>query len=323
MQIRAGRLEVAGHSVHQKLEIPEIKTHVKEYKLLRKRCAICGRVYKAKLDNYEVLGNNAKAIISTLGGFFNNSKRSLKKILSQIFGLDVSLGLISKTEERVSKKLKGEYENLHRQVQEADLLCIDETGHKSRNNKRWCWFFGNKNVSFFKLANSRGAKVLKAVLPGYLGNVISDRYAAYSLFNSSKRQVCLAHLRRDFKRFAHSSSNAISEIGMQLLDCIDLVFDVHNGYSKKKISKEFYERRIRKIKKKMYHFLKKVCEQYSCARARNIAKNMLRSFDMMWLFVDNQNIEPTNNFAERQIKHHVKYRKNSYHTWSNKGGRFL
>ena len=35
---------------------------------------------------------------------------------------------------------------------------------------------------------------------------------------------------------------------------------------------------------------------------------MLKSFDMMWLFLENPEIEPTNNFAERQIKHFVKYR---------------
>ena len=58
-------------------------------------------------------------------------------------------------------------------------------------------------------------------------------------------------------------------------------------------------------------------------QARRIAKNILKSFDMMWLFVDNDDIDPTNNFAERQIKHHVKYRKNSHHTWSDRGDRFI
>ena len=44
---------------------------------------------------------------------------------------------------------------------------------------------------------------------------------------------------------------------------------------------------------------------------------------MMWNFVDDEQMEPTNNFAERQIKHHVKYRKNSLFTWSDRGQRFV
>ena len=43
-------------------------------------------------------------------------------------------------------------------------------------------------------------------------------------------------------------------------------------------------------------------------QAQRVGKNMLKSFDMMWLFLENPEIEPTNNFAERQIKHFVKYR---------------
>jgi transposase len=42
----------------------------------------------------------------------------------------------------------------------------------------------------------------------------------------------------------------------------------------------------------------------------------------MWHFIDDDEIPPTNNFAERQIKHYVKYRKNSYFSWSDRGDRF-
>ena len=73
----------------------------------------------------------------------------------------------------------------------------------------------------------------------------------------------------------------------------------------------------------MYSFLKNIRHQSESIAAKRVAKNILKSFDMMWLFVDNDEIPPTNNFAERQIKHHVKYRKNSYHTWSDRGDRFL
>ena len=44
---------------------------------------------------------------------------------------------------------------------------------------------------------------------------------------------------------------------------------------------------------------------------------------MMWHFIRDREIEPTNNFAERQIKHQVRYRKNSLFTWSDRGDRFI
>ena len=90
-----------------------------------------------------------------------------------------------------------------------------------------------------------------------------------------------------------------------------------------KIDKLYYLRRMRKIKKKMLYYLKEVSNLEKCEQSRRVANNILKAFDMMWLFVSDEQIEPTNNFAERQIKHHVKYRKNSFFTWSDRGDRFV
>lgn len=318
-----GCLNLDSYSIHQKIEIPTIKPKIDEYRLARKKCSNCGKLYKAKLESYKILGPNIESIIATMGGFFNNSKRDLQQILSQILNTDISLGLISKTEERVSVNLEGSYNSLLEEVEESSYLHMDETGHKNKGKRGWCWFLGNSQLSFFKLSNSRGKKVIENLLPEYLGNVISDRYAVYNYFDRDNRQVCLAHLRRDFKRFAYSSNKEISGVGIKLLDCIDLVFAAHKGYKLGKITNIFYRRRLRKIEKKMYSFLKNIRHQSSSIAAKRVSSNILKSFDMMWLFVDNDEIPPTNNFAERQIKHHVKYRKNSYHTWSDRGDRFL
>jgi transposase len=108
-----------------------------------------------------------------------------------------------------------------------------------------------------------------------------------------------------------------------LIETIDLVFGTHQGLEDGKIERLYYLRRMRKIKKKMLYYLKTVSHLEECEQARRVASNILKSFDMMWLFVDDEQIEPTNNFAERQIKHHVKYRKNSLFTWSDRGQRFI
>lgn len=318
-----GCLELTSHSVHQKIEIPVVKPEIDEYRLAQKRCTKCGKKYKAKLDNYKVLGPNSESIIGALGGFFNNSKRDIQQILSQIFNLDISLGLISETEKRVSSKLEKSYKELLEEVEESSYLHIDETGHKNQGKRFWCWFLGNSKISLFHLAKTRGKKVLAKLLPEYDGLVVSDRYASYNYFERENRQICLAHLRRDFKRFAHSSNADIAAIGKELLNKLDRVFAVYNAYKSKKIPKLYYLRKIRVVEKKMYSLLKKLRHESKLVQVRRIANNILKSFDMMWLFVDHEHIEPTNNFAERQIKHHVKYRKNSYHTWSDRGDRFI
>ena len=313
----------ADYKAHQKIEIPQIKPFVTEYRLRTSVCSKCDKKYSGKLENYKLLGKNAESIITSLGGFFNNSKRDIQSILKQIFNLDISLGLVSKSEERVSAKLEVKYKELHEKVENSKFLHLDETSCNNKGKRGWCWVAASKDVTLFKLTNSRGKKVLEDFLPEYTGKVITDRYAVYNIFAEDNRQVCLAHLRRDFKRFAHSKEQSLSKMGLSLVKLIDLVFDTHRVFKNEKIDKLYYLRRMRKIKKKMNKYLKIVANLSQCRQAARVAGNVLKSFDMMWTFVNYPEIEPTNNFAERQIKHQVKYRKNSFFTWSARGDRFI
>jgi hypothetical protein len=80
---------------------------------------------------------------------------------------------------------------------------------------------------------------------------------------------------------------------------------------------------IRKIKKRMLYYLKRTYNVKDAEQAHRVVNNILKCYDMMWLFMTDDSIEPTNNFAERQIKYYVKYRKNSLFTWSERGDQFL
>jgi transposase len=308
---------------HQKIEIPTIKPFVTEYRLHSSCCSSCFREYRTSLKNYKLLEKNAESIITSLGGFFNNSKRDIQSILSQIFNLDISLGLISSSEARVSEKLENKYNELVELAENSQYLHLDESSANNKGKLGWCWVAACRAVTVFRLCNSRARYALEQFLPEYEGNVITDRYAVYNVYEQSRRQICLAHLRRDFKRFAHSKHTSLAMVGKSLIEIIDLVFATHKCYKAEQIERLYYLRRMRKIQKKLLHYLKRVSCLQECEQARRVAGNILKSFDMMWLFVENSEIEPTNNFAERQIKHHVKYRKNSLFTWSDRGQRFV
>jgi transposase len=311
------------YKAHQKIEIPPVKPFVTEYRLHAACCSKCGKQYGSRRTDYRLLGKNAESIISALSGFFNNSKRDIQAILSQIFNLDISLGLISQSESRISGKLEDKYKELVQQAESSSYLHLDETSASNRGKSGWCWVAGNKGVTVFKLSGSRSKKALESFLPEYEGKVISDRYAVYNIFDPEKRQVCLAHLRRDFKRFAHSKHSSLAAVGKNLIEMIDAVFSLHRLYRKEQIDYLYYLRRMRKIKKKMLYYLKTVSTLKECEQARRVARNLLKCFEMMWHFTMDTEIEPTNNFAERQIKHYVKYRKNSLFTWSQRGDQFV
>ena len=314
------------YQVHQKMEIPPIKAYVTEYHLYHGVCRSCGNQNTADLPegvSLDLLGDHAKAVISALSGFFHNSKRDIQRILHDIFHLPISLGLVSVTEKRVSHKLKSSYDELCEKMEESPYLHIDETGHKCRGEKGWGWMFTNRQMSVLKLTSSRGKKVLQSILPAYEGQIISDRYGAYRHFEDEKRQICWSHLKRDFQRFAHSQNEALAEYGRILEQIGYEVFVLEKAFKNQNINNLFFMRQIRKLKKRLLYALKSILRVPDCPHAHRVAHNLLNSFDMMWRFVDNREIEPTNNLAERQIRKYVIYRKKSLFTWSQRGNEFI
>ena len=66
----------------------------------------CGREHKIELPQgvpAGVLGPRAMAAVGVLSGHYHLSKRMIEDLFEDLFGLTVSLGVVSRTEERLSE----------------------------------------------------------------------------------------------------------------------------------------------------------------------------------------------------------------------------
>jgi transposase len=76
---------------------------------------------------------------------------------------------------------------------------IDETSWRERLGKVWLWAVVTPLFPAFPIAKNRSGGVAKALLGSEDGPVVgSDRFSAYEWIMARWRQVCWAHLRRDF-----------------------------------------------------------------------------------------------------------------------------
>lgn len=185
--------------------------------------------------------------------------------------------------------------------------------------------FSSAQASMIKLVDSRGMKVLANSVIGPSDNIIvSDRYAAYNYFDEENRQACWSHLARDFERIAHSYDPAIKPLGYYLKNVASELFGLKKALMLEQIDILRFTRRARKLRKRACYYLKGIGNATEAIQASRMAKNIIKSENMMWKFLDDPvNIPLTNNHAERQIRHYVVYRKNSYFTQSDRGNRFL
>src|SRR5437588_4116348 len=87
-----------------------------------------------------------------------------------------------------------------RAVQQAPVKHAYETGWKKHGHKCWLWVAATAQVAAFVLHAGRGLPALAVLLGAKIrGIVISDRWGAYRHLPVHRRQLCWAHLRRDFQ----------------------------------------------------------------------------------------------------------------------------
>ncbi len=314
--------------VHQKVDLQEIKQYVVEYQLEHGRCRKCEKRRSSRLPKGvtpDTFGPRIKSIIAALSGFYKNSKREVASIINDIFNVNISVGSVSNSEHRVALKCEKTYEQIEQEISRSEVLHIDETSHYNKGKLSWCWIFASNQASFVKLTESRGMKVLKNnVCCNRNSLVVTDRYAAYNYFVDKNRQICWAHLARDFERLAHSWKFEVKVLGYYLRNVATELFALKKALLKSGIDVLRFARRARKLRKRTRYYLREISRLPEAVGASRVAKNILKSERMMWKFLDDpENIPLTNNHAERQIRHYVVYRKNSYFTQSERGNTFL
>lgn len=101
---------------------------------------------------------------------------------------------------------------------------VDETGWWQKEQRGWLWSVVTRSVTVFVLALSRSAQVAQELIDPSAGQVITtDRYKGYDWLPLYRRQICWAHLRRDFQAMV-DRHNAGSALGDELLLFAEDVF---------------------------------------------------------------------------------------------------
>jgi len=164
----------------QVVELPPIKPIITEHQAISCRCASCGKQVRAHLPLHvtsSVFGPKVKALSTLLAGKFHLSKRSIKKLFSMFFNIDISLGSIINVENQVAIFLKEPCEEALNILRKSDTAYADETGWRTKKETRWLWQVSDKNIVIFKIFASRGKKAFQALLgKECIQDLVTDRF---------------------------------------------------------------------------------------------------------------------------------------------------
>ncbi|MGO9973612.1 MAG: IS66 family transposase [Solirubrobacteraceae bacterium] len=114
-------------------------------------------------------------------------------------------------------------------LDDAAVRCADETSWRQAGDSRWLSVAAAVDAALFQIAARRDRDATRALLSDEPGGVIvSDRYAVYLYIDASKRQLCLAHVLRDFVALSERAG-APGRLGRKLQRCLAEAFKILNA----------------------------------------------------------------------------------------------
>lgn len=308
----------------QILELPPIRPHVTEYQLHRLACPRCGLATCARLPNGTPTGGQGprlQSVLSLMTGAYRMSKRMVQTFCADVLGVPVSVGQVCASEALTASATGAAVEELCDHVR-SRTANVDETGWRQGRRRGWLWTVVTRTATVFKVSLSRAGSVARGLVDPSAGQVITtDRYKGYDWLPLRQRQVCWAHLVRDFQAMV-DRANAGSPVGEELLCCAQDLFTWWYRARDGTLSRSTLRQYLGVVRSMVREQLA-AGAACGCAKTAGTCRELLAIEPALWTFVRVEGVEPTNNAAERALRHAVQWRKTSYGTDSAAGSRFV
>lgn len=325
---------------HQVVELPEVKPLVDEYRLHQLTCPDCGEVTRASLPvgvTTSGYGARLAAFVGLLGGKYRQSERQAQELLEDCFQVEVALGTVNKLRQEVSEALAAPVTEATTFAQTQNAANADETGWRQGNSdgnnpmhrKAWLWVLVTSWVSVFQIHLSRGRVAAKELLGEFAGYLITDRWTGYGWWPLARRQLCWAHLLREFQKIAERGDES-QKIGAGLLTQAHKLFELWGRVRDGTLTRVGFATAVVKIRAAVRKRLSEGAsydarrgDHSARARTARTCQELLKVEPALWLFVRVAGIEPTNNAAERALRPAVIWRRTSLGTQSALGSKFV
>jgi len=312
---------------HQVTELPPLEPYVTEHRVHSIICPCCGQKNRGDLPAEAVgsqFGPNLVALMAVLMGVYRMSKRQVRGLLEDLFDIRVSIGSVINQQNVVSDALEEPVKEARAYVQEQAVRNSDETGwyQGHQEQKAWLWGIITPLVTVFRIALSRSGKIAKELLGEESGGIVgSDRYSAYNWLPVERRQLCWAHLLRDFQKMLERSDQS-ELVGYPLRLMAEEILTLWGRVRDGTLEQDDFLIRLPAFQHTVHHALS---EGASCSHPQTAetCRRILKVEAALWTFATHPGVEPTNNSAERALRQAVIWRGISYGTQSEAGSRFV
>jgi transposase len=271
-----------------------------------------GRKKDLKLTDYVLVGPMFATFIAALSNRHRMSRVKIKEFLSYWMETEISVGTIDRCIREAGVACFPVVEELVKELQDANIVGLDETSWYEKGQVKWLWVAISQTIAVFHIGTRKKIELLNLILLSFTGWLVTDGYRGY--LDRERRQRCLAHLIRKAIALTGALDQKAAKMGDWLLkELRGLIHTMTEGG-------EDAQKKCSPILAR----LKRACilgekEEYSKLRA--LAREILNDWDAVVAFVKNPDLPPTNNEAERALRHAVISRGICFGTRTSEGSR--
>ncbi len=227
--------------------------------------------------------------------------RKIADRFEQLHELELSGAAAWHATERAARAGRCEYEQIRRQIQQADVVHIDETGIKRDGEQAWIWTFTTESHTLYAVRESRGSDVPAEVLgEDFAGTVICDGWTAYPAF-SDNLQRCWAHILREAEDAAEKQPE-----GKPIYDSLKQLYVALQT----RLESDLTVRERAELQRVARRELESLIERsVPDGPVATLIKKIEGGLDHWLTFVGEPAVSPTNNAAENALREPVVLRK--------------
>lgn len=308
---------------HQVLELPQQPIEIVEHQSHARTCLSCGHLTRSPIPadvKSRIVGPRLSAALSFWVAKGHMSRRFVLEMLNAIYKVPLSLGTLAACETEMAAALEKPYDAIKQAVRSASVVNIDETSWRCFQARPWVWVLATAKAVQYGIQATRGSCELKTLLDNLQAQrtVGSDRFGVYNSIPLECRQLCWAHLIRDFVRLVDLKDGA-EVLGQAGLDAAKAAFEFWYNFKDGRIERSELQALMQPIRDRLRTVLEQQQYDSPAHKARSLSKRILTHYQALWVFVERDGVEPTNNEAERMLRTMVQWRKNSYGCHSTNG----
>jgi transposase len=260
------------------------------------------------------LGVGLLALIATLREELRLPVERIQWYLAAVQGLHLSVGAIVETLHTLAARAEPVVTGMRAAIRGSPVVHADETGWRQNGRNGYAWTVSTSTERVF-VWGGRDRGVLEGQIGAdYRGVLVSDFYAAYTSYEG-RHQYCWAHLLRDVDELVAQHRQDGTVRGWADV--------VHALYRRATMAPVAPSPAGRRHHRQAYEAeLGTLCTPYLGrpeAPQRVLCERITTHLAELFVFVEDPTVPPTNNAAERSLRHLVTARKISGGTRSPAG----